>query len=119
MGGGDVPASGFALYLDSLMNLVKPEAIAPPLPRRILIRFSGDGIKEAFKIADSLRQAGYIAEIDLDGRKTEIRWILEVRGKAPLFTLVDNVKSGRADAQSINEVLKLMEGEGGYKDSPA
>ncbi|OGO01543.1 MAG: ATP phosphoribosyltransferase regulatory subunit, partial [Chloroflexi bacterium RBG_13_52_12] len=36
MGGGDVPASGFALYLDRLMSLVK--AAAAPNPKRILIK---------------------------------------------------------------------------------
>ena len=34
MGGGDVPASGFALYLDRLMKLVKPEAMRPSAPER-------------------------------------------------------------------------------------
>jgi histidyl-tRNA synthetase len=122
MGGGEVPASGFALYLDQLMSLVKTEAIAPPLPRRILIRVKtgdADAVKQAFKAADSLRKAGYIAEFDLDGRKSDMRWTLEVRDEAPVFTLVDNVKSSRTEANSINEVLRLMEGEGGDKNSPA
>ena len=122
MGGGDVPASGFALYLDQLMSLVKTEAISPPLPKRIVVRVKAgdaDAVKQAFRAADSLRKAGYIAEFDLDGRKPETRWTLEVRGGIPVFTLVDNIKSVRIDAQSINEVLRLMEGEGGDKDSPA
>jgi histidyl-tRNA synthetase len=111
MGGGDVPASGFAIYLDRLMNLVKPEAIAPPVPRRILIKLlSGGSTKEAFKIADSLRKAGYIAELDLDGR--EARWIIEVKSGAPAFTLVDKVKSRKIGAQSLDEVLKLLEDKG-------
>jgi len=117
MGGGDVPASGFALYLDQLMSLVKTEAIAPPLPRRILVRVKAgdaDAVKQAFKAADSLRKAGYIAEFDLDGRKSEKRWILEVRGEVPVFTLVDNVKSRNTEANSISEVLRLMEGESAY-----
>jgi histidyl-tRNA synthetase len=114
MGGGDVPASGFALYLDSLMNLVKPQDIAPALPRRVLVKIlSDDSIKEAFQIADSLRRAGYITEIDLDGQKPSERWILEVRGKAPAFTLVDNEKSTRTNFQMIDAVLKQMEGDGG------
>jgi histidyl-tRNA synthetase len=112
MGGGNVPASGFALYLDRLMNLVKQEAISPPLPRRILIKaLAADGIKEAFKIADRLRQAGYIAELDLDGR--EARWIVEVKSGMPPFALVDKAKSRKTNARSIDEVLKLLEAEGG------
>jgi len=37
MGGKDIPASGFALYLDHLMRLVKPETLAEPLTQRILV----------------------------------------------------------------------------------
>jgi histidyl-tRNA synthetase len=112
MGGGNVPASGFALYLDRLMNLVKPEAISPPLPRRILVKaLVADGVKEAFKIADRMRKAGYIAELDLDGR--EARWIVEVKTGMPPFALVDKAKSRKIAVRSIDEVLKLLEAKGG------
>jgi histidyl-tRNA synthetase len=116
MGGGDVPASGFALYLDRLMGLVKTEAIAPPLPPGIAIRVkAGDteAVKQAFKAADSLRRSGYIVEFDLDGRERADRWVLEVRSTAPLFTLVDNIGSLKIEAQSIAEVQKHLEGKGG------
>jgi histidyl-tRNA synthetase len=114
MGGGDVPASGFALYLDRMMNLMKTEPPVSQNPRRILIRVSSsDAIKEAFKIADRLRQAGYIAELDLDGGERGEGWILEVRSKSPLLTLVNKAKSKRIKAQSVDEVLKKLEGQGG------
>ena len=116
MGGGDVPASGFALYLDQLMNLIKAEAVAPATKQIILIRaLSDDAVKEAFKAADSLRRAGYIAELDLDGQ--EARWILEVRGQAPLFTLVDKKKSVRFETQTLSDVLKRLEREDVAKNS--
>jgi histidyl-tRNA synthetase len=111
MGGGDVPASGFAIYLDRLMNLVKTEAIAQPVPQKILIKLiSGGSAKEAFKMADSLRKAGYIAELDLDGR--EAGWTIEVKSGAPAFTLVDKIKSKKIGAKSVDEVLKLLEDKG-------
>ena len=111
MGGGDAPASGFALYIDQLMNLVKTETLAPRNPRKILIRVSsGEGIKEAFKIADALRKAGCVAEIDLDGKEAD--WILEVRNKAPVLTLVNKAKSIRIEAKSVDEVVKYLEGQG-------
>ena len=114
MGGGDVPASGFALYLDRLMNLVQPGAFVGPVARRVQVRVkSGDAIKEAFKVAGDLRRAGYTAELDLDGKKTDLKWIIEVRKEAPKFTLVDNAKSRRVDFKTCNEVLKQLEGEGG------
>jgi len=120
MGGGDVPASGFALYLDRMMDLVQPEAFVGPVTRRVLVRVkSGDAMKEAFKVADNLRRAGYIAELDLDGKKTDLKWVIEVRKETPKFTLVDNAKSRRVDFETYNEVLKQLEGEGANKDSPA
>jgi len=123
MGGGDVPASGFALYLDRLMNLVKPEVTAGPIPQRIMVRVQPgdtDALKEAFNIAGSLREAGYIAELDLDGQEPAgLRWIVDVQSQAPQFTLVDRVESSRVEARTVREVLKLLEAKGGYKDSPA
>jgi hypothetical protein len=74
---------------------------------------SGDGIKEAFKIADRLRKAGYVAELDLDGKERGEGWILEVRSKSPVLTLINKAKSKRTEAQSVDEVLKQLEGEGG------
>ena len=123
MGGGDVPASGFALYLDRLMNLVKPEVTAGPIPQRIMVRVQPgdtDALKEAFNIAGSLREAGYIAEFDLDGQEPAgLRWIVDVQSQAPQFTLVDRVESSRVEARTVREVLKLLEAKGGYKDSSA
>ena len=114
MGGGDIPASGFALYLDRLMNLVKPESLAKPLARRILVRSErGDVLKEAFSAASRLREAGFVAELSLSGQEpADLRWTLNVRSKAPLFTLQDKVKSSKAEAQTIEEVLTLLEEEG-------
>ena len=111
MGGGDVPASGFAIYLDRLMGRMKTESIISPVAQRILIKaLSGLNIKEAFKIADALRQAGCIAEIDLDGRDAD--WILEVKS-ASAMTLINKAKSQRTDVRSVDMVLKLLEGKGG------
>jgi histidyl-tRNA synthetase len=107
MGGGDVPASGFALYLDRLMNIIKPEAIAPAAAERILVRpLSAEAMKEAFSAAGSLRRAGYIAELDLDGQKAS--WILEVRSKAPLFTLKDMANKKERETASLDEVLVVL-----------
>jgi histidyl-tRNA synthetase len=112
MGGGDVPASGFALYLDSLMNFVKIINNAPPPPRSILISIvSGESIKEAYKLAEALHKAGYIAEIDLGGREKTGKRIIEVRSKSPVFTLVDKVKPGKITAESVDDVLKQLEGK--------
>lgn len=111
MGGGDVPASGFAIYLNRLMDRMKTESIKSPAAQRILVEtLSGVSVKEAFKIANTLRQAGCIVELDLDGR--EAGWILEVKS-AVAMTLINKAKSQKTDVRSVDMVLKLLEGKGG------
>jgi histidyl-tRNA synthetase len=107
MGGGNVPASGFALYLDRLLKMLKSGILLTPSVKRVLVK--GYDAKEIFKAADALRQAGYIAELDLDGQKGD--WTLEVKSGGAL-TLIDKARSKKTDVNSINEVLKLLEAKG-------
>jgi len=111
MGGKDIPASGFALYLDRLMALVKPEPSAKPATQRILIKAEPkEGVlKEAFRLADALHEAGYTAEVDLGGREpADLKWRLKVQTKAPFFVLTDWTGKQKFEAQTKDEVLKLL-----------
>jgi histidyl-tRNA synthetase len=109
MGGGDIPASGFALYLDSLMGLVNPVTLGASAPQRIVVRpGSGDAVKAAFETADRLRRGGYIVEIDLNGKKPPAGRTVEVVDKSPSFALV--TKSGRRKFSTIDELLKSLGG---------
>jgi histidyl-tRNA synthetase len=118
MGGKDVPASGFALYVDQLMTMVKTETLKKPAPESVLVRAnSNNAVKAAFGAAAGLRQAGYIAELDLNGQKPAPRWTVEV-GPASLV-LVDKLKSKRMELNNLDEVLARLEGEGAGQDSPA
>jgi histidyl-tRNA synthetase len=119
MGGGDIPASGFALYLDRLMNLVEPEALVEPLVQAISVRAKGEkAVNAAFIAAAQLREAGYVAELDLGGRKpADLRWILDVRSRKPFFVLRDKVKASKAEVQTTEEVIALLEQESANQDS--
>jgi len=118
MSGRDIPASGFALYLDRLMNTVKPGVSSKPQAQKILIRVEPEVIKEGFTIASYLREAGYVAEFSLGGKEiAKFRWTLDVQSKPPLFILTDQVKHKRFEAQTANEVLALLREEGGNKNS--
>jgi histidyl-tRNA synthetase len=109
MGGGNIPASGFALYLDRLMNLVTLEL--PANFQGILIRAEPNEVevlKEGFNIASNLREAGYVAELDLGRRKSaDFRWLLDVSRQPPII-LTDQVKQKRFELKTINEVLTLL-----------
>jgi len=112
MGGKDTPASGFALYLNRLMNQVKPEILAEHSGQRILIRAEPsqpEAVKGGFSIANCLREAGYVAELNLGGQElTNLRWTLDVQNKAPLFILTDQVNHRRFEVQTASEVLALL-----------
>ena len=109
MGGGDVPASGFALYLDHLMDMVGPETLDASLATRILVRAEPEMAKEGFGIADRLREAGYAAEMQLGGRESsDVEWTLDVRSQSPLFILTDRAGQKKIEAQAADEVLKLL-----------
>ncbi len=119
MGGGDIPASGFALYVDHLMNLVKPEIQAKSLAPKILVRIEHEeALKEAYRVASCLREVGYVAELDLGGQEpADLRWTLDVRSRKPSFVLWDKVKSSKSGLQTIGEVLALLEEESANKNS--
>ncbi len=111
MGGRDIPASGFALYLDHLMNLVKPESLPKSAEQKILIRAKskGDSLKEAFNLVSFLHEAGYAAEVHLGGREpANLRWRLDVQGTAPRFILTDLSNRRRFEAQTRDEVLAML-----------
>jgi len=111
MGGKDTPASGFALYLDHLMKLVKPEALVKRQPQKILIRAEPEAAKDGFSAASRLREAGHMAELELGGQKeADFNWRLEVKSKPPLFILTDEVKHQKFEAKTADEVLKLLQG---------
>jgi len=111
MGGKDTPASGFALYLDQLINLVKPEALIKPSTQRILIRAEPEAVKEGFSTASHLREAGYMAELYLGAQKqADFNWRLDINSKPPLFVLTDQLKHRRFEAKTADEVLAWLSG---------
>jgi histidyl-tRNA synthetase len=109
MGGRKTPASGFALYLDHLMNLVKPEARPKSPAQKILIKAeSKDSLKEAFNLVSFLHEAGYAAEVHLGREPTGVKWRLAVQGQTPRFILTDLTHRRRFEAQTRNEVLAML-----------
>ncbi len=111
MGGKDIPASGFALYLDRLMELVKPEALAEPQGQKVLIRAQAEAVKDGFSTAERLREAGYIVEFYLGAQaEADFNWTLDIQGKTPKFILTEQAKGKKFEAPTISQVLKLLKG---------
>jgi histidyl-tRNA synthetase len=110
MGGKDVPASGFALYLERLMGLIEPKALAQPQPPKILVRADLARAREGFDTAGRLHKAGFRAECYLGVQKdSDFDWTVELKDK-PRFTLTNRAKKQKATAQTVDELLNLLEG---------
>lgn len=108
MGGKDVPASGFALYLERLMTLIKPAALSAPQPPRILVKAEIVNAREGFDIVGRLHQAGYRAECYLGAQKeSDFDWTLELKDK-PKFILTESAKKQKVAAQTVDELLALL-----------
>ena len=106
MGGKETPAAGFALYMDSLLKLVKTVDTAE---KRVLISISPQAVKEGFDMAAALRQAGITAELALgDKKETDCGWLLEVKAGSPAFTLTDMKNNRKSGADSADGVLALL-----------
>jgi histidyl-tRNA synthetase len=108
MGGRDIPASGIALYLDRLMEMVTPGALEEARAPRILVRAGAETTKEGFGLVSRLHESGYRAEFYLGVQnRSGFDWTLDVQSKAPNFILTSRNKQ-KFEAKTISEVLKLL-----------
>ena len=112
MNGEDIPACGFALYVDPIVELLPPEK-----ERRsecgILIkgsRLTPEIARTCFALAESLRDAGYLAELDFtDPEESNYRWVVRVSGKeTPEFAVTDCIRNRERDARSMAEMLEVL-----------
>jgi histidyl-tRNA synthetase len=112
LGGQDTPASGFALYVDKLMELAEIEAADRRAGDRVLVRTSLDqaNVKEAFETVAALHASGVAAELSLTTNTEEAaaQWILEMREAGWRFSLRDLNKGNHYDMASVNEVIARL-----------
>jgi histidyl-tRNA synthetase len=106
VGGKDVCASGFGLYIDELMGLLKE---VPPRERVLIRAGEGDGLKPSLELARQLRDAGYVAELDLGYEETaDFRWVIDMRGGEKI-DLLDQSSGKKRRKSSPAELLKFLE----------
>jgi histidyl-tRNA synthetase len=117
LGGEDIPAAGFALYIDRLMDLLaageQKEAISPEILVKCEINTT-EGWKSAFEVACRLREVGYVAELDqgyIGG--SEHGWVLRIRNgeKTSPFLLTNQITLRSVEATSIAEMLVILRQE--------
>lgn len=110
MGGKAKSASGFALYLDLLIRLIKTETPYSSGIPKILLKIDTDAQKTGFGMADQLRKAGYIVKIHLGGQGPEdVSWNVEVHTRQPGLVLTE-ISSGRKyECRNPEEVLEKIQ----------
>jgi len=107
MGGKNAPASGFALYLDPLMSMVK---LAEKTPERITVTIE-DGETSAFGAVKRLHEAGFIATIGTGAEKKPYGWRLIIRKSKPRFTVTDRTGRSKRETDNLDEVLRWLGGK--------
>lgn len=112
MNGEDMPACGFALYMDPMMQLLSLEK---EKKGKSGVSVKGKGftpeiVKTCFTVAELLRDAGYPTEIDFtDREESSLRWVIAVSGKKPSrFVLKDCVQKRRREVASVAEILEVV-----------
>ncbi len=110
MGGENTPASGFALFVDPLMDILKPEFDAEPDEPKISVLVGPGSEKEAFDTASALRDEGYIVEFCHDASAAKkAEWVLDIGVASEGYTLIENPGSATREAADMDELLELLE----------
>jgi histidyl-tRNA synthetase len=110
IGGKKTPACGFALYLEPLADLIRPKAKRTTGPE-ILVRCeaaTADAVKASFELAAMLRGAGYVTELDFNGRQPGGRWVVAVTDKPVSFNVIDPVLNQKKEASTMTDVVKMV-----------
>jgi len=107
VGGPSKRASGLALYIDALMENLKPERKAKE-KAAVILKVASDRLAECFNVIRQLHEAGYTAQIDFNGRTDYTNgWTLEMKDTEPGF-VISNQSAGRFEAATIKDVLNRL-----------
>lgn len=116
IGGQNVPASGFALYMDRLMELMPPlDAVATV--RKVLVKLGkkdAHHFQEGLLLAQLLREVGHTVEVELaSGDESRYRWVVSLHeGKGGnVFRVTHPGSFGHKDVRSPAEVATVLEAE--------
>lgn len=111
MSGKNIPACGFALYIDPIMKLLSLGS-KEGTESRILIKgeeSTPEIVRTCFTLAQSLREAKRTVEIAFTEREpSNYRWVIAVTKKPSPFVLIDRQQKQRRDVASAAEILNIL-----------
>jgi histidyl-tRNA synthetase len=114
VGGRDIPACGFAFYIDAITAMVKPLSLQKA-EKTVSVKSgqkSAASVKSAFQLAAALRAAGLIAEFDFSGGQLKARWSVDIQAKPAGFIIKDTHKKTQKKVNSASEVIDIIGGFG-------
>ncbi|VVB61680.1 Histidine--tRNA ligase [uncultured archaeon] len=115
--GKDVPAVGFSIGIERLLDLMKGKITPEPLTEIFVAAVSQDLLPEAIKISEKLRTQGKRVQFDLMGRNFSNQlkfadkigakevWILGPRDMAKGEIVVKDMKTGKEERVKINSLI--------------
>jgi len=112
VGGRDIPACGFAFYLDTITAMVKPWS-QQKAEKTVSVKATGGSataVKTAFEAAAAMRNVGLIAELDFCGNQLQARWSVTVSTRPAAFTIVDKYRKTRKKVATVGEVIDIIGG---------
>jgi len=108
----NIPACGFALYIDPITKLLPWENKGKS---GILItgeQPTPEIVKACFTLAQSLRDAKHVAEVNFIRRDpSDYRWVVSISGKdLTRFTITDCKQKQQHNVASLAEILSIVGG---------
>ena len=114
MGGKNIPACGFALYIDPIMELL-PLENKKSKKSKILIKgekSTPEIAKTCFILAQSLRESKHTVEVNFsEPERDDYRWVISISEGAPgQLTITDQQTQQRWNVTSATEILNILGG---------
>jgi histidyl-tRNA synthetase len=110
VGGPQVPASGLALNMQPLLDMVRADKLPRASLARVLVKTAPDRIAAGFDLVRRLQDAGFGAEIYLGGGEAGYRWVALVKADAYIVTEVETGQTLTLD--SADAVLGALQKAG-------
>jgi histidyl-tRNA synthetase len=109
MSGKEAPASGFALYLEPLMDLISGDQADSLRHSKIMVQIETGAMQMGFSAADFLRKAGYTVKLHLGGKgPLDTAWKLEVHNHPPFFMLTNLASNKKYKLENSEAVLARL-----------
>ena len=105
-------ACGFALYIDPIMDIIKP-INSNQDDNTIVIEYNlaNSNLNQlTMELAQALRDAGYATQISFFSGKSISRWQIEINEATGQFTIADNQKKISSKEINVLDVLNYIRG---------